>query len=157
MDEPPAGGETIGDVDDAPEVVRPPALDDRLEHAAEEAVVLAEGLDEAVGAGEVPRGQQVRAGSTHVPHANVAHDTGKVQVGVGDGPRLALDGERSLSDAHAPAVLAHEVRLVRQHVEGEGPQALREEPDAILEGRDALGERQVEKGARRGDEERGDG
>lgn len=119
--------------------------------------MLAEGLDDAVGAGEVPRSQQARAGSTHVPHADVAHDAGEVKVGVGDGPRLALDGERSLGDAHAPAVLAHEVRLVSQHVEGEGPQALREESDAILEGRDALGERQVEKGARRGNEERGDG
>lgn len=115
--------------------------------------MLAEGLDEAVGSGEVPRGQQVRAGSPHVPHADVAHDAGEVQVGVGDGPRLTLDGERRLSDAHAPAVLAHEVRLVRQHVEGEGPQALREEPDAIFKGRNALGERQVEKGARRGDKE----
>lgn len=73
----------------------------------------------SVVAGEVPRGQQVRAGSTHVPHAYVAHDAGKVQVGVGDGPLLALDGERGLGDAHAPAVLAHEVRLVSQHVEGE--------------------------------------
>lgn len=42
----PAPGKTIGDVDDALKIFGPTRLDDDFEHAAEKAVVLAEGFDE---------------------------------------------------------------------------------------------------------------
>ena len=72
----PAPGKTIGDIDDALEILRPLWLDDDFEHAAEKAVVLAEGFDEIIRLSQLPGGEKMRFGAVGVFQAHGVHDDG---------------------------------------------------------------------------------
>ena len=98
--------------------------------------MLAEGLDEVVRTGELPRGEEVLARLLDVLQAHVVHDGDEAQVDGRNGVVRGAHEQRRLHDAGADGVLALEVEQVRLHVEREGAQAARqkrqEKPSLLL-------------------------
>ena len=153
----PAGGETIGDVDDALEVVGPARIDDGFEHAAEQAVVLAKAFDEVVRLGDVPGGEQVVFGQGQVFQGDGVHHRDEVQVNGRDGVGVRLNGKGRFHDAKALGVVALEVGVVCLHIEGKLAQPRRQVAQGVAEVVGASQRRQVQQHSCRGDDKDGGG
>jgi len=153
----PAPGKTIGDVDDALEIFGPFWLDDDFEHAAEKAVVLAEGFDEIVRLSQLPGCEQMRFSAGRVFQAHGVHDGDEMEIDGGDGIDGALKIQRIFHHSDAAGVIASEVFLMRLHIHGELAQARRQ----IFEGggklRHLIRKRQMQEHACCGHDEKSGG
>ena len=140
----PPGGKAVGDGDDPLEILRPGGFDLGLQHAPQQAVVLPEALDEVVGLGQGPGGQEVGSGLFGLLQAHVIHHRHQVEVEGGDGVGRRPHGQRPLHQAGTGAVLPFQVEVVGLDIQGEGPQPLRQKGEEVLGIRQPLRQGEVE-------------
>ena len=153
----PAPGKTIGDIDDALEIVGPLGFDDSFERTAEKAMMLAEGFDEIVRLSQLPDGEKVGFGAGGIFQVHDVHDGDEMEIDGGDGIDGALKIQRVFHHGNAAGVVGGEIFLMRLHIHGELAQARRQ----IFEGggklRQGVWQRQVKQDAGGGDNENSGG
>lgn len=119
VDATPTGGEAIGDIDDALEIVGPLGFDDGFKRAAEKAMMLTEGFDEVVWLGKAPGGEEMFLSKGGVFETDGVHDGDKMKIDGRNGIIILVDGKSCFDKAEASGVIAFEIGAVRLHIKGE--------------------------------------
>ena len=107
-------------------------------------MVLAERLDESVGAGELPCGKQMLARFVDLLEAHAVHHRDHMQVYLGNRVGVSAHGERGFRGAQAAGVIALQVKLVSCDVKRKRSQAGRQKGKEVLRRRQPFGQRKVQ-------------
>ena len=91
--------------------------------------MLTEPLDQIVGPGHFPGGEQMRLGVLRLLQA---HDRHQMHVNSGDGVGLRLHGESGFHDADALAVISLKVGVMGLYVQCKHPQSRRQKTNMLL-------------------------
>ena len=103
-----------------------------------------EALDEVVGPGQGPGGEQMGPRPVGLLQAHVVHHRHQVQVDGGDGVALSAHPQHTFHDPGAGAVVPLEIAVVGLEIQGKGTQARGKQGEEALDFRQPLRQGQVE-------------